>query len=855
MTRHLPLSARLYVGSVIAAGATVFAYCAWHVRIDEWQLFLSLVVLSSVASTLKIRLPLARGASTMSVSYVVDFASLLLLGPEPTVFVAAASAVTQSMFNAPNGSSAHRTLFNIAAIVLTIEAAGWVLAQTAGPAAQTWPHLVGPLTAAATTYYLVNTVSVSIAIALTSGQRRLLRVWNDNFLWCAPSYFVGAAVAQVSAAIVSGANQWLLPALIPPVYLTFRSYKVYLGRLEEERRHAQEVTALHGRTQQALALARQSEGRLRETLDLLKHSEERYALAAAGSNDGLWDWDVTHNRIYFSDRCKAMLGLTGSEPGTTLHDWLARVHADDVEGLRAALSAHLSGATPHLQHEHRVWAGNGAYRWMLCRGIAVRDAEGTATRVAGSQSDVTVRHEAQARLEHAARHDSLTDLPNRATFMRALERVIERSRQTGAGRYAVFFVDVDRFKLVNDSLGHLVGDQLLTSVARTLASCLRSGDMLARFGGDEFAILFDGVNSLGDVELVAERIQWLFREPLRLEAVGEVFVTTSIGIAMGAPSYGHSEELLRDADTAMYRAKSSGKACHVIFEPRMRDQATSRLRLDTELRRAIEHNQLKLVYQPVVALETGRLSGFEALLRWQRADGEIVPPSEFIPLAEETGVIVPVGTWALEEACRQAAAWQRNFPFDQPPTMSVNISPRQLMQPGIVESVRRLLHAHGLAHGSLALEITESALAGDAATAMRVIEELKTMPIQVLLDDFGTGYSSLGHLHRFPVDTVKIDLSFLGTEAISPSGANVLAAVVSLARNLGKGVVVEGIETAEHVERVRRLRCPHAQGFYFSKPLNVREATALVALASATAGGPARPDEAVPIEAAALRVH
>jgi diguanylate cyclase (GGDEF)-like protein/PAS domain S-box-containing protein len=793
----------------------------------------------------------------MSVSYVVDFTALLLLGPEQTVFVAAASAVTQSTLNVRKGNPTYRTLFNIAAIVLTIEFAGLVFGWSGGGAGDLgWPQIATPLLAAATAYYLANTASVSIAVALTSGQR-LLRVWNDNFLWCAPSYFVGAAVAMVGATIVNGASQWLLPILIPPVYLTFRSYKVYLGRLEDEQRHTLQVTELHDQAQQALKFAQQSEGRLRETLQLLKSSEERYALAAAGSNDGLWDWDVVRNRVYFSPRWKAMLGLGDDEVGTTLLDWLNRVHPDEVEGLRAALGAHLAGETPHLEHEHRIHTAEGAYRWMLCRGIAVRDADGTATRVAGSQTDVTDRHEAQARLEHAARHDSLTNLPNRSAFMQELGRILARSKRMGDYRYSVLFVDVDRFKLVNDSLGHLVGDQLLTSVAHKLATCLRTGDVLARLGGDEFTILLDGVNGVGDVEFVAERVQSLFREPMRLDSGREIFVTTSIGIAMGAAYYEYPEELLRDADTAMYRAKALGKACHVVFEQRMRDHAVVRLNLETELRRAIENDELKLVYQPVIALKNGSLAGFEALLRWERAGGEMIPPSEFIPLAEETGVIVPLGIWVLGEACRQASVWQRQYKFDPPLTMSVNISPRQLMQPGIVEAVGQMLRKYSLAHGTLALEITESALAEDAATAMRVIKELKMLPVQLLLDDFGTGYSSLGHLHRFPVDTVKIDRSFLAKDPLDPSGSNVLAAVVSLAQNLGKGVIVEGIETAEQVERLRKLRCPHAQGFYFSKPVAAVEAGALIALASATAQVGHRPQalDAEPRSIIAPRVH
>ena len=852
---HLPLLARVYVGAIIASGAIVFALCGMRTDVTEPALFVSLVVLSCLASTLKVRLPLTRSASTMSVSYVVDFTALLLLGTNQTVFVAAASAVTQSTLNVRKGNPYYRTLFNIAAIVLTIKSAGTVFGWSGGDTGVVgWPHIATPLLAAATTYYLVNTASVSIAVALTSGQQ-LLRVWNDNFLWCAPSYFVGATVAMVSATIVNGANQWLLPILIPPVYLTFRSYKVYLGRLEDEQRHTRQVTELHDQTQQALTFAQQSEGRLRETLQLLKQSEERYALAAAGSNDGLWDWDVGRNRVYFSPRWKAMLGLSEEEVGNTLLDWLNRVHPDEVEGLRAAIGAHLAGETPHLEHEHRIQTAAGAYRWMLCRGIAVRDADGTATRVAGSQTDVTDRHEAQARLEHAARHDSLTNLPNRSAFMQELGRVLARSRRVNDYRYSVLFVDVDRFKLVNDSLGHLVGDQLLSAVANRLLTCLRTGDVLARLGGDEFTILLDGISGAGDVQFVAERVQSLFREPMKLDTGREVFVTTSIGIAMGAAHYEQPEELLRDADTAMYRAKALGKACHVVFEQRMRDHAVVRLNLETELRRAIEHDELKLVYQPVIALHSGSLSGFEALLRWERAGGEMIPPSEFIPLAEETGVIVPLGLWVLGEACRQAALWQRQFHFDSPLTMSVNISPRQLMQPGIVEAVGQMLRKYSLAHGTLALEITESALAEDAATAMRVIKELKTLPVQLLLDDFGTGYSSLGHLHRFPVDTVKIDRSFLTKDPLDPSGSNVLAAVVSLAQNLGKGVIVEGIETAEQVDRLRKLKCPHAQGFYFSRPVGADEAGALIALANATDGTNTSRVEVQHRAASALRIH
>jgi diguanylate cyclase (GGDEF)-like protein/PAS domain S-box-containing protein len=850
------VAARLYLGGVIAVGLSMAAVAAFRAQVERPALFLALVALSSIASTIKIRLPLMRSASTMSVSYVVDFTSLLLLGAHQTVFVAAASVLTQSTLNVRRENPVYRTLFNIAAIALTVEFSGWVYHLFGGVTGDvSWPDQAWPVLATATAYFVGNTATVAGAVAVTSGQT-FGRVWNDNFFWCAPSYFVGAGVATLAAIALEGVNTWLLPIIIPPVYLTFRSYKVYLGRLEDQQRHAQQLAALNTRTQEALASVQESEGRLRDALEQLKSSEERYALAAAGANDGLWDWDIARNQVYFSERWKSMLGLTDDAVSGSLLDWMTRVHGQDIDGLRNALSAHLSGNTPLLSHEYRMRMGDGSYRWMLCRGMAVRSGEGEPTRIAGSQTDITGRREAQANLEHAAHHDALTGLPNRPAFMRDLGRILARSRRAGDFRYAVLFVDVDRFKLVNDSLGHLVGDQLLQSVAHKLGSCLRAGDILARLGGDEFTILLDGINDTADVEFIADRIQALFREPVVLDDGREIFVTASIGVTMGSPQYEHPEELLRDSDTAMYRAKALGKACHVVFEQRMRDHAVVQLNLETELRRAVEHNELHLVFQPVVALISGALSGFEVLLRWQRTGGEFIPPSEFIPLAEETGIIVPLGSWVINEACRQAAEWQRQFPSEHPLTVSVNISPRQLMQSAIVETVAQALRRHSVEHGTLALEITESALAEDAATAMRVIKDLKTLGVQVLLDDFGTGYSSLGHLHRFPVDTVKIDRSFLTKDPADVAGSNLLSAVIALAQNLEKGVIVEGIETPEQVERLRRLECPHGQGYYFSRPVPVAEATALIELMD-THGrrSPSPVPVAHPVVRDALRVH
>jgi diguanylate cyclase (GGDEF)-like protein/PAS domain S-box-containing protein len=552
------------------------------------------------------------------------------------------------------------------------------------------------------------------------------------------------------------------------------------------------------------------------TLRALRESEERYALSARGANDGLWVWDLRAGTVYYSPRWKTMLGYGEEEIGSAPDEWLARVHPDDAEILRSAIDMHLRGATPHLEHEHRMRGRDGAYRWMLSRGLAVRDTSGMATRIAGSMTDITERKLAVERLTHDAFHDALTQLPNRALFMDRLQRAIETQRRHPESVFAVLFLDLDRFKLVNDSLGHVVGDELLVAVTQRLTDTMRSSDTIARLGGDEFAILVEGMEHAADAVRTARRIQDALAEPFQLDG-HEIFTTVSIGIAVSTTGYGQPQDVLRDADIAMYRAKAHGKARHEVFDTNMHEHTVALLQFETDLRRAIDRAELRVHYQPVVELRGGALRGFEALVRWQRGDA-LVPAQEIVSVAEETGLIVPIGEWVLRESLRQMRAWDEAGLTGGAIDLHVNLSPRQLLHPNLVERLRDIIEESGLDPRRLHLEVTESLLIDNAAAAAELLHALRSMSVGLSLDDFGTGYSSLSSLRQFPFDMLKIDRSFL-LDADTRRVDEIVRTISTLAQILGMRVTIEGVETAAQADRMRNLGVDYGQGFYFAKPL------------------------------------
>lgn len=564
--------------------------------------------------------------------------------------------------------------------------------------------------------------------------------------------------------------------------------------------------------------------------EALRESQERYVLAVHGANDGLWDWDLRTNHIYFSPRWKAMLGYEEPEIGNTPEEWFSRVHPDEADWLEVQITAHLKGQTRHLELEHRMRHRDGSYRWMLSRGLAVRDGDQQPYRMAGSQTDITERKQAENQLVHHALHDSLTGLANRALFMDRLQQAISRGKRLSDYKFAVLFMDLDRFKVLNDSLGHIVGDQLLVEIARRLEACLRSVDTIARLGGDEFTILLEGIRDADDACHLADRIHQSLQTPFDLNGQ-EVFTSASIGIALGDREYDRPEDLLRNADTAMYRAKTLGRARHAMFDTAMHKRAVALLQLETDLRRAValsstssQKQEFCIHYQPIVTLKTGQISGFEALVRWQHPERGLISPAEFIPLAEDTGLIVPLGQWILAESCRQLQQWQAQFSPSLPLSISVNLSTKQFSQPSLLDHIDQLLkHSQSQAHGTqvnLKLEITESVIMENPEAAKTMLEQLKAMGVHLLIDDFGTGYSSLSYLHRFPIDTVKIDQSFISHMSTDSESAEIVRAIVSLAHNLGMNVIAEGIERVEQWQQLRSLGAEYGQGFFFAKPLD-----------------------------------
>ncbi len=558
----------------------------------------------------------------------------------------------------------------------------------------------------------------------------------------------------------------------------------------------------------------------------IRQAGERLALAAEGANDGLWQWDLRSQEFYVSGRWRAMIGLPGTAGTGRADDWFDRVHAEDVADLKAALEAHLAGQTEVFQHEHRIRHEDGTYRRFLCRGLAVPGARSRRDRIAGSLTDTTEHAIARERLRSVGFLDPLTGLFNRAIFVEGLGRQLEAFRlRSVSNSFAVLYLDLDRFKIVNDSLGHLVGDELLIAASRRLESCLRAGDALARLGGDEFAILLNGLGDDAQANAIAFRIQDALSAPFLIGG-REVFTSASIGIAFGPAHYTNPDEVMRDADTAMYHAKSRGKARHEVFDADMHARVRDRLSLENDLRRAVVSNDFEVHYQPIVSLTSGMCVGFESLVRWTR-NGEAISPAVFIPIAEELGLIEPLGTWVLQQACHTFSGWQRQFPEAELDCITVNVSSRQLMQQNFLRVVQQAVRKSGLRPADLRVEITETALMDSPGEAAGVLRDLRDFGVKVYLDDFGTGYSSLSHLHKLPVDALKIDRSFVKS-LLLPDRPAIVESILALARTLNTSVVAEGIESEVQARELERLGCTHAQGFLFSRPLSVKAAEELV---------------------------
>jgi diguanylate cyclase (GGDEF)-like protein/PAS domain S-box-containing protein len=561
----------------------------------------------------------------------------------------------------------------------------------------------------------------------------------------------------------------------------------------------------------------------RRAEEKLRASEERFALAARGANDGVWDWDLATGEIYYSERWKAMLGYSEDEIGDRVEEWYERIHPADRQRVESLFQAHLEGREPHFECSHRLRQKDDTYRWIVSRGLAVRDGEGKACRMAGSLTDITGR----------GVHDQLTGLPNRRLFSYRLDNALRRRQRRPEYLFGVLLFGLDRFTMVNDSLGHAIGDELLIAVGRRLEGSLRATDILARleatlarFGGDEFILLVEDLHENEDVIRASERFQKIFEAPFELDG-NEVFASASVGIALGSTNYDRPEDMMRDADLALHRAKALGGSRFEIFDETMHQRAVTRLRLENDLRRAGGGGQFRVLYQPIVSLDGGRLVGFEALLRWQHPEKGLISPAEFLSVAEESKLITLIDRWMLNETCRQMVKWQAALPAPLEIAMNVNLSSKQFAQTATVAEVRDLLERTGLPGRLLKLEITESLIMREPDTAAEVLRQLKALGVQICLDDFGTGYSSLSYLHRFPLDTLKIDRSFVADVEGTGGGQAIVQAIVTLGHGLGMDVVAEGVETEGQRAELERIGCDHAQGYFFSRPVTSEEALEL----------------------------
>lgn len=530
--------------------------------------------------------------------------------------------------------------------------------------------------------------------------------------------------------------------------------------------------------------------------------------------------------LYVNKPLRELLGYTVEEfKSFSIQRFL---HPDDASEFQISLTQLVKGETNASQFEKRLMNKNGHEVWALCDAANVLSEGSDATHLLIQVQDITKRKESEEALLRNAFHDALTGLPNRALFIDHLKLAINRTQRLEGHIYTVLFIDLDRFKLINDSLGHLVGDHLLINIAQKLEQCLRPGDTIARVGGDEFTVLLEDLFDESEAISIANRIQKDLSTPFMIDG-REVFTTVSIGVAPSSPGYENPSDILRDADTAMYRAKVLGKNRYEIFDKAMHEVAIDLLQMETDLRHALERREFFIQYQPIVSLDNFSLRGFEALVRWRHPERGLISPLDFIPIAEDTGQIIHIGKWVLTESCKQMTQWQSQYGINKPLFVSVNLSGKQFTQPDLVEQIKSVLVETGINPRCLKLEITESMVMENVETTTKMLYQLRDLGVQLSIDDFGTGYSSLSYLHRFPIDTLKIDRSFVIKMIDNNENIEIVRTIIILAQNLGMDVIAEGVETKEQLRRLRELKCENGQGYYFSKPLEAGDAETLLA--------------------------
>lgn len=550
----------------------------------------------------------------------------------------------------------------------------------------------------------------------------------------------------------------------------------------------------------------------------IRQHEEMYRLVAEGSNDGLWTWDLISDIKTVSDRGQQLLGLAEKVINTT-ENWKLLIHAEDLRGVLTALEAHLSGRNHLYQAEYRVASRDGGYRWILSRGKALLDSNGRPVWMGGSYTDITDRKFKEEKIRHMAYYDALTGLANRELLTQTINKALNKAKQDGS-QGALIFIDIDNFKLINDTYGHPWGDKLLINISGKLVALVCSAGMVARLGGDEIIIFLPNIDNAGEIITYADKVMRLLEQPIVVNEHA-FHITASAGIAY-YPEHGNNiDELLRNADTAMYSAKNSGKRTYRMFDKSMHDAVVEKTQMEARLRQTLERRELRLHYQAQYNVNTGQVEGFEALLRWESPDYGLVAPLKFIPLAEETGLIVGIGSWVLEQAC---AFSQQLYTMGRGRLCTaVNISVVQLIQEDFVDKVATVLAKTGLPPMFLELEITESVLMERFEDNVRKLEELRDMGVRIALDDFGSGYSSLTYLKKLPITVLKMDKAFIDDIAVEGTDTAITGSIIELAHRMGLEVVAEGVETMSQLGYLKEKQCDIVQGYLINRPLPPEE--------------------------------
>jgi diguanylate cyclase (GGDEF)-like protein/PAS domain S-box-containing protein len=791
---------------VPALGALGILYSAaglsWPALL-RWEFFLLAIMTISAGSRIVVNIQ--RFKANISVSDVFIYLTMMLFDGEAAIILAGLEAYCTSFrFTKTHRMRAYNASVMVCSIFLTVQALrlgfGSIPELFRNGSSLTKLSATGLMVL---THYLVNTGLIT-KLASVRAQRPFLKTWQECYRWMFVSYLAVASAALITLQLI---NQFGMVALIvaaPIVAVVYFSYQVSQKNIEA-------VAAQAEQAQRHLAEMKESEERFHSAFDYAS-----IGMALVG-RDGRW---LQVNR--------SLTRILGYEEAKLLAtDYQSLINNGDLETVRRGVSQLLSDQIPSIEMEARYQHILGHSVWTLLSASVIRDASQTPSGLIFQIQDITDRKAAEAQLMHDAFHDSLTSLPNRSLFLDRLNHAMARRQRHQEKSYAVLFLDFDRFKVINDSLGHLMGDRLLIGIARRLESLLRPDDTIARLGGDEFTILVEDIRHPDEATSLAERINREFCVPFHLDGHA-VFINASIGIAIADGEYRKSEEVLRDADIAMYQAKSQGKGRHALFDRSMHTRALTQLQLETDLRHAIERREFFIVYQPIVSLRDATLTGFEALIRWRHPERGLISPAEFIPVAEETGLITVIGKWVLEESCRQISRWQTADRLSKPLVISVNVSGRQLAQEDLVQSVREILDQTGIVPQQLKLEITESVVMDQVESSISRLNGLRGLGVQLSIDDFGTGYSSLSYLHRLPADALKIDRSFVMRMLEQSENSEIIRTIITLAKTLGLLVVAEGVETLEQVRQLKLLGCDLGQGFLFSRPMIAEDAENLV---------------------------